>query len=196
MLGVVLCGGQSTRMGSDKGLLKLHAATWAQTAVDKLLQLQLPIVISVNNDQYNNYSLQFKEEQLLVDNTTLQLKGPLCGVLSVHLKYPREDLFVLACDMLLMEPVLLKELLHHYSTSKKNGAYLFTNNNEPEPLCAVYTADALTGVHQLYLSNQLKRHSMKFAIEHMPAFFYPLTEEQKPYFQNFNAHAQLNGLPE
>jgi molybdopterin-guanine dinucleotide biosynthesis protein A len=36
MPGVILCGEQSLRMGSGKGLLKLQAKTWAQTAIDKI----------------------------------------------------------------------------------------------------------------------------------------------------------------
>ena len=80
MLGVILCGGQSSRMGSDKGLLKLHANTWAQTAVDKMMALQLPVILSVNNNQYNDYSTVFSHEQLIKDNETLQVRGPLCGV--------------------------------------------------------------------------------------------------------------------
>ena len=48
MLGIVLCGGQSLRMGKDKGLLKLEAKTWAQTAIDKIAVLNFPVKISVN----------------------------------------------------------------------------------------------------------------------------------------------------
>ena len=54
MLGVVLCGGQSSRMGTDKGLIKLNANTWAQAAVDKMLLLKLKVVLSVNATQYND----------------------------------------------------------------------------------------------------------------------------------------------
>ena len=56
MLGIILCGGQSSRMGSDKGLLKLEAKTWAQTAIDKMTVLNIPVKISVNNQQYSEYA--------------------------------------------------------------------------------------------------------------------------------------------
>ncbi|MES1226406.1 MAG: NTP transferase domain-containing protein, partial [Bacteroidota bacterium] len=39
MIGVILCGGQSVRMGADKGMLRLQTKTWAQIAVDKMAQL-------------------------------------------------------------------------------------------------------------------------------------------------------------
>jgi molybdenum cofactor guanylyltransferase len=51
MLGIVLCGGQSSRMGTDKGLMVNEARTWAQTAVDKLTTLLIPVKISVNEKQ-------------------------------------------------------------------------------------------------------------------------------------------------
>jgi len=35
---------------------------------------------------------------------------------------------------------------------------------------------------------------MKFMLEHLSAFHIPITENNKKYFRNFNAHAELNGL--
>ncbi|MEO6327469.1 MAG: molybdenum cofactor guanylyltransferase [Ginsengibacter sp.] len=194
MLGVILCGGQSSRMGADKGLLKLPADTWAQTAVDKMMTLQLPVVLSVNSNQYNEYSIVFPSGQLIKDNETLEVRGPLCGVLSVHLQNPLEDLFVLACDMPLMEAGMLKELFSIYKQEPSNDAFVFTNDGEPEPLCAIYTAKGISYIAQLQKENQLTKHSMKFMLEHVNTFSVPLNEEQKKYFQNFNAHAELNGL--
>lgn len=194
MLGIVLCGGQSLRMGADKGLIINEARTWAQTAVDKLSVLNLPVKISVNEKQYADYNKVFDAGQLVTDNAALAVKGPLLGVLSAHLQNNTEDLFVLACDMPLMESFILKELYACYEQDKKQDACIFTNDNEPEPLCAVYTAAGLSKLITAIQQNRLYKYSMKFALSLLDVFSIPLTEEQKKYFRNFNAHAELNGL--
>lgn len=194
MLGVVLCGGQSTRMGSDKGLLKLEAKTWAQTAIDKMAVLNIPVKISVNNNQYPEYSTVFLSDNLIADNASLPLRGPLQGVLSGHLQYPTEDLFILACDMPMMEPFLLKELYDQYRQHPSNDAYIFANNGEPEPLCGIYTAKGLSIILTMLRNGQLTKHSMKFMLDHLSVHSIAVKDEQKKYFRNFNAHAELNGL--
>jgi len=194
MLGVILCGGKSTRMGSDKGLLKLHAGTWAQTAVEKLKALKMSVVLSVNCSQYLDYSPIFTIEQLVKDDEGLDVHGPLSGVLSVHLKFPQEDLFVLACDMPLMEKKVLSQLMDSYRENMSYDAFVFNNEGEPEPLCAIYRANGLAQIIKMLQNGQLTKHSMKFTIEHLDSFSIPLLDEQKRYFRNFNAHAELNGL--
>jgi molybdenum cofactor guanylyltransferase len=194
MLGVILCGGQSSRMGTDKGLLKLPASTWAQAAVDKITALHLPVVLSVNADQYAAYSTIFANQSLITDNNSLRIKGPLCGVLSVHIQYPLEDLLVLACDMPLMETGILNELMTYAQQDKTSDTFVFTNDGEPEPLCSIYTSKSLAHILSLYNAGQLSKHSMKYMLEHIATRFIPLAEEQKKLFRNFNAHAELNGL--
>jgi len=194
MIGVILCGGQSSRMGSDKGLLKLEAKTWAQTAFDKMAGLNFPVVISVNEKQHTDYAVVFPATELITDDTTLSIHGPLSGVLSVHLRHPEEDLLVLACDMPLMETVLLKELLVQYNHYPADDAFIFTNEGEPEPLCGIYKAKGLAHIHGLYKSNQLRKHSMKYMLEHIQTHTIPVPPDKKQCFRNFNAHAELNGL--
>jgi molybdopterin-guanine dinucleotide biosynthesis protein A len=131
---------------------------------------------------------------LITDDASLAIKGPLQGVLTTHLQHPGEDLFLLACDLPLMEPFLLQELFSCYRQHNEYEVYLFTNDNEPEPLCGIYTAKGLAKIIALQKENKLTRHSMKFVLSQLKGYTIPLKEEQKIYFRNFNAHAQLNGL--
>src|SRR5665647_1689309 len=110
----------------------------------------------------DSYLSVFKETQLIKDDDTLQVKGPLSGVLSVHVQHPNEDLFVLACDMPLMEAVMLNELMTQYRELPSADAYVFTNDGEPEPLCAIYSAKGLSHIVDLLKAKELTKHSMKF----------------------------------
>lgn len=194
MLGLVLCGGNSTRMGTDKGLLKLEAKTWAQTAADKFIELGIPFVLSVNNIQTEAYQTIFSPDQLIKDNEQLNFHAPLSGVLSAHMQHPDKDIFVLACDMPLMENSIMKKLIGEYQNNPESEAYVFTNSDEPEPLCAIYRAKGLSSILLLYHANGLKKYSMKFMLDHLAIHRTPLKEEEKKAFRNFNAHAELNGL--
>ena len=192
-------------MGSDKGLLKAplppkrgnmlthEAKTWAQTAIDKMMVVNIPVKLSVNRKQHDDYAAVFSANNLIIDDDSLSLRGPLLGVLSCHIQHPAEDLFILACDMPLMEPSLLKELYQQYQSSAAD-ACLFTNESEPEPLCAVYSAKGLSVILTMLRNNELTKHSMKFMLDHLTVHSIALKEEQKKYFRNFNAHAELNGL--
>ncbi len=194
MTGIVLCGGQSSRMGKDKGLMEAQGANWAQVAFDKLSALNIPVKISVNKNQYAIYEKIFSGERLIEDNDSLKIKGPLSGVLSCYLALPGEDLFVLACDMLLMQVSLMQQLYILYKEPSPHTAFLFTNNNEPEPLCGIYKSAGLLSIMSLLQSGRLTKHSMKFSLEHLQVKTIDAGEEQKKYFNNFNAHADLNGL--
>ncbi len=194
MLGIILCGGQSLRMGSDKGLLKLEAKTWAQTAMDKITTLNIPVKLSVNNTQYPEYAKIFSEDDLVADKTSLPLGGPLLGLLSCHIQNPTEDLFALGCDMPLMESSLLNELNIRYKKQPRSEAYIYTNDGEPEPLCGIYTSKGLIKIVAIMHNGQLIKHSMKFMIDHLDVNTIAVKDEQKKCFRNFNAHAELNGL--
>ena len=181
-------------MGSDKGLLKLEANTWAQTAIDKMAGLNIPVKISVNSKQYPDYAAVFPATDLITDVASLQLRGPLLGVLSSHLQYPTEDLFTLACDMPLMEPSLLNKLYIQYQEEPSANAYVFTNDGEPEPLCGIYKSKGLSLTLDMLVTGLLIKHSMKFMLDHLDTMTIPAMDEEKKFFRNFNAHAELNGL--
>jgi molybdopterin-guanine dinucleotide biosynthesis protein A len=191
MLGVVLCGGQSSRMGSDKGLLPGNGKAWAEYAYDKLQKLEIPVVISINPFQKSLYENVFPSKLLIDDLYTLGFKGPLAAVLTVHSKYPEEDLFVLACDMTDMETSIMGELFDHYRQKSSFEAFVFTIDGEPEPLCSIYSHKGLSAILRRHLTGEVFKKSMKMMVEYLPAMRLPVPEDKKAFFKNINDREAL-----
>jgi len=194
MLGVILCGGKSSRMGEDKGLMRLNSTAWAQIAADKLSTIKIPAILSVSAPQFDKYALEFPNSVLVRDKEEIQIKGPVCGILSVHINYPEVDLLVLACDMLMMEPYLLEDLFETYQSNPGFDNYAFTSEDQPEPLCGIYTADSLKEILQVHQQRRLHNHSVKFILEQGNSFHIEIPHEQKLHFQNINMKEDIEKL--
>jgi molybdenum cofactor guanylyltransferase len=194
MKGVVLCGGQSLRMGKDKGLMiGSRKITWAQHSVSLFTPLELEVVISVNQNQSSAYRRVFYSNTLIKDNDEILVEGPLLGILSVHKEEPAEDLMVLATDIINMEVEVLRHLMTTYNKEKNFEAIVFQNGNVLEPLCAIYTAKGLKNVLAKYQKSEHKNYSMKHALDQLKVLRLPLKPEWKHYFANINTPADLQG---
>lgn len=159
LLGVVMCGGQSQRMGTDKGLIKQGDKTWAQLIFNKLQEQNIPVVVSVNQTQISAYSTIFSIDDLIVDNQNIP--GPLNGILSVHAIHPDKHILILACDMIDMDNATLQKLIDTYQTLSTHNYYAYHNTKFFEPLCAIYTAQELTALKETDLSNYTLQRILK-----------------------------------
>jgi len=190
MIGVVLCGGQSTRMGADKGLLLQNDLTWVDSAVSKLSSLQIPVVVSINKMQENIYSRTISASKLIVDHDNISVKGPLLGILSVHQEFPDDDLLVLACDMIDMDMAVLHDLGEFYKEGLYD-AYVYTTNDKPEPLCAIYTSKGVKHILDLYHQKRLARFSLMYILECVATNYIPVSETSVKFFANYNSARDL-----
>ena len=172
-------------MGSDKGLLKRNNLTWAEIAASKLSALELTVFVSVNKEQLQTYSEYFKHGNLIVDEQSL-MKGPLLGLLSVHYRFPEQDLFVLACDMIDMDELLLHDLLAHYRDGT-DEAYVYVAEEKLQPLCGIYTAKGLQKINQLLRQHQLKKISMMHILECVDAKHLSVRNDVERCFANYNS---------
>lgn len=194
MIGVILCGGHSLRMKTDKGLLNHQDKLWAKLAADKLTSIGLQLKFSVNPTQEEKYNNYFDKAHLITDAHSLDLKGPLLGVLSAHLANPNDDLFVLACDMLLMETHILEKLKQAFIVSDAFDAYIFIKNEQQEPLCGIYTSKGLKKILHMLQNGKLVKHSMKFVLSNLNVCEIIVEDKDYRCFDNFNSHAEINGL--
>lgn len=159
LLGVVMCGGESRRMGTDKGLIPQGNQTWAQLCHAKLSGLNIGVVASVNQSQVSNYQAIFKNDDMVTD--ALQIPGPLNGILSVHIKHPDSDLLILACDMLNMDTSTILQLVNKYHSQPGRDFYAYHNGEFFEPLCAIYAAKGLSGLKQKFDDARLGNYSLQ-----------------------------------
>lgn len=185
LLGVVLCGGQSTRMGEDKGLIASDEGNWAKQAVARLKHLNIRVVVSINEAQQESYKTIFKSEKLLVDH--MDIHGPLRGLLSVHSKFPSYDLIVMACDLpdIKQETLIYLKCLYEEKVGE-HDFIVFANKGQFEPLVGVYSSEGLSKVFKLFLAGALEKHSMKYVLENGNTYVRELTTEQIQEFRNYN----------
>ena len=100
--GVILAGGKSSRMGTDKGLLELNGKPLIQYAIDTLKSIGLEIIIISNNSDYEQFGFPVYPD-IIPD------KGPIGGVYTALSYSSTEKNLIVSCDT----PFLSKKLLNY-----------------------------------------------------------------------------------
>jgi len=180
LLGVILCGGESKRMGSDKGLLEKDGQAWVKIIAEKLVSLNLPVVVSINEQQSESYTMLFSRDELIVDNIDIQ--GPLKGLLSVHQVYPDNDILLMACDIIDMDNRTLTHLIDQYNS--QDFEFFVYQENYAEPFCAIYTSRGLKPVFEKARDHSLSRFSFQTILDKGKTLRIPITT--KSPFRNYN----------
>jgi molybdopterin-guanine dinucleotide biosynthesis protein A len=190
LLGIVMCGGKSSRMGSDKGLLIKDGQTWAEQAYAKITSLNLPVKISVNTQQTELYQKIFPKESLVVDS--VHIPGPLAGLLSFHKEFIQEDFLVIACDMTDVSVSTMQELINSYREKNEDyDFFVFKDGEEYEPLLGIYSKNGLQKIAELYKEDRLTRYSMKHILDISSTYAIPIEAGQKREFMNYNEKTDL-----
>lgn len=102
--GIILAGGKSTRMGTDKGLMPFRGKPMIQHIIDPMAKICKRILVVTSNPMYGMFGFELvRDEQ--------PDYGPVMGVLS-GLKASDTDLnLVLSCDAPFVDFNLMKELV-------------------------------------------------------------------------------------
>ncbi|HSO89343.1 MAG TPA: molybdenum cofactor guanylyltransferase, partial [Draconibacterium sp.] len=89
--GIILSGGQSTRMGTDKALLQIKGKTLLERAVEICNPVCNAILISSNNPEHEKYGYQIYPDEI-------KNCGPLGGIYSCLKKSDTDWNFILSVD--------------------------------------------------------------------------------------------------
>ena len=132
--GLLLAGGQSRRMGSDKALLVRDGKSQLEHIGILLGDVCDRVFVSTRQDQQAEPERRRFEQ--IVDR--YQDIGPVAGILSAMDEYPDVDWLVVACDLPNVDAQTLNFLLEHRSRDLPFTAFRSSYDDLPEPLCAVY----------------------------------------------------------
>jgi len=184
LLGVILSGGESKRMGSDKGLLPMANTIRAKYVADKFSVFNLPVVYSINHTQVNRYQAYIPKDSLIID--TVDVHGPLKGLLSVHKKYPDKDLLMLACDMLDVDGFTIQTIIETYMQNSDHDFYVYQDVEYAQPFCGIYTSAGLHKVLNKACAHTSHNYSLQEVLNHAKTFRLPIHKIEA--FKNYNSH--------
>lgn len=127
---IILCGGKSSRMKTNKALLKLNDKIFLDIIINEM-SFASDIILSIgSSEEYDDYN--YKKVSDLVAH-----KGPLVGLLSAMQVCTTEYAFVVPCDL----PFISKEFVLKIidSFDKEYDAIVpVTIDKKVHPLCGLY----------------------------------------------------------
>jgi molybdopterin-guanine dinucleotide biosynthesis protein A len=137
--GVILAGGKSSRMGTDKGLLKLdsrpfvaHISATLQAAFDRVF------LVADDTSTYGFLGLE-------TIGDVYRGCGPLGGIHSALVHADGADIFVSACDT----PFITRELVQYIVEFPSGAAARIPSHNQQlHPLCGFYSQRCLQSVSE------------------------------------------------
>ncbi len=164
--GLLLTGGKSSRMGSDKSLLEYHGMPHYAYLYKLLDSVCERTFLSLRQDQ-----LDLAEgREYILDRD--KFRGPFNGMLSAHQKFPEVSWLVLACDLPLMDKASLQLMIENHKQGNFATALATHKTGLPEPLAAIWTAEALMEA-TTYLPQSESSCPRKFLLQHQIKLLHP-----------------------
>lgn len=143
--GIILAGGKSSRMGTDKGLLKFNDKSFIEYSIAAMKPLVSQIIIISNNADYDKFNLK-RVEDLIKD------AGPLAGLYSGLKVSKTEYNLVLSSDIPLIRTEILKKLIKECEDNF--DVIQIMSKNKSMPLIALYRKRCEKVFHHLLQNNE------------------------------------------
>jgi molybdopterin converting factor subunit 1 len=134
LFGLVLAGGASTRMRTDKAALQYHGQPQLRWAFELVAKFCAASFVSVRPDQRDD-AARAGHPQIVDRQPGI---GPIAGISAALLEHPKAAWLVLACDLPFLTERTLQHLIANRDPHKIATAYRSTHDRLPEPLCAIW----------------------------------------------------------
>lgn len=152
--GIILCGGKSSRMLTNKALLKPGEKTVIEMILNELAKIFDNIILSANN--FEEYS--FLNKPIVPDKHPGQ--GPLAGIYTA-VDYSNTDKnFITTCDL----PLISSDIIEYLLTYDLNNEIIVPSiNGIPERLFGVYKKSVVKKIESIFRQSQIN-HKIKNSV--------------------------------
>jgi molybdopterin-guanine dinucleotide biosynthesis protein A len=178
----ILCGGKSSRMKSEKGLVLFQEKPFIEHIIKAILPITKNIQLVTNTKEYD-YLPYHKSADIVKD------KGPLGGIYTALTNSETEFNLILSCDIPLISSELLAELIAKHNQEAQ--ITVFATESRIHPLIGIYSKKLLPIIKQAIDKNELK---MMDFLSKVPHQIIKIEESENFPLTNINSADELNDL--
>jgi len=180
--GIILAGGKSSRMGTDKGFLMLNDKLFIQHSIDALKPLVSEILIVSNDKAYDVFNLKRIEDY--IENA-----GPLAGIYSGLKTTKTMYNLVLSCDIPLIKTRVLNQLI--LGVDHTSEVIQIESNGRSMPLIALYKKSCTSIFKPLLDQGERK---LQVAVNQCKIKTITLEDHEAKFTTNVNTKNELKQL--
>ncbi|RYE36750.1 MAG: molybdenum cofactor guanylyltransferase [Sphingobacteriaceae bacterium] len=151
--GLVLAGGKSSRMGTNKAEINWHGKQQQYHLADLLKRYCDEVFISCRQNQQQTINTDYP---FLTD--TYADAGPLAALLTAFEKYPDCGWMIMACDIPLLDQPTLAHLVEQRDDTKIATVFTSILDELPEPLIGIWEPESY---HHLKIQHQKQQFSLR-----------------------------------
>ncbi len=178
---IILAGGKSARMGSDKGLLLYKETPFTQHIINAVTPLVDHTIIVSNNSKYDTFG--DRVEDLIHDS------GPIAGLHSGLTYSTTENNLVISCDAPLITTALMEKLIKY--EDETIDCVQFEAAGKTIPLIALYKKKCTSLCEKLLLSGEKRLRTL---IKELNTRTIQIPEKEQFMVANINTVEDLKAI--
>ncbi len=133
MKALILIGGKSSRMGTDKHLLEINGKPQYLHLAEMLKDCGLDVYLSCKPEQIPNLTDDLKKIEDQYGDI-----GPIGGVASAFTDFPKSSWLVVACDLVNLNRTTIENLIESQDRSYDVVTYRLSDSPFPETTMTIY----------------------------------------------------------
>lgn len=180
--GIILAGGKSSRIGTDKGFLLLKNKPFVQYSIDALTPLVSEIIIVSDDAKYDAFGLKRI-------NDMTKNAGPVAGICSGLKVSTTEYNLILSCDIPLINTEILQKLIDNID--EVSQIIQAESQGKSMPLIAIYKTNVLN-TFETFLKNDERR--LRVVIKSCISKNIILNKNQEFATMNVNTQTELKTI--